>query len=126
MTLNPSLLYIMILKKRKGVKPILFCVVYRKNLSVYFLFLTDIVLTLKNPIALILIGKNFDLIQRSNVCNLILSDYSNKSPVSKKTCNAVTTLNIVYGQVCMFAIKSKQFLKVNNIISTLLMKKGAL
>ncbi len=77
---------------------------------------TNVVLGFQNPVTLVLISKNFDLIQWSNVLNLSNIHNLNQTPVSKKLGNTIATLDIIRSKVCVLTIKGKQFLKVNQIV----------
>ena len=81
---------------------------------------TNVVFGFQNPITLVLIGKDFDLVKWCNILNLGYINNLNQTPVSKQLSNAIASLDIIHRQVCVLAIKGKQFLKMNKEVSTLL------
>ena len=88
-------------------------------------FLTNIIFLLQNPVRLVLVCKHLNLIQRSNVHNRVLFYNRNESPISKQASNTVAALYIINSKISVLPIKGKQFLKVNNEISSLLVQDMA-
>ena len=85
----------------------------------------DIVFLTEFPFGLLFEGDNLDLSQGCLALALGFVNNLDQSPVGEESCDSISAIEIGLFQIALLSIKKKQFLKVNDHVSSLLMKDVA-